>query len=242
MFLKEGVPVVISFGPFVDKTDGVTLETGLVSALDNATTGIKLSKGGAAQAVRSATVTASTYDAHGCYLVTLSATDTASVGRLRVIYTDAATCLPVWQDFVVLPTQVFNSLVAGSDVLDTNVTKWLDTACATPTTAGVPEVDVTYLNGGTTSLLNLIASATTIIRGTVDTTAFTATTTELEADDITEATADHYVGRLIGFVSSGELGQVVRITAYTLASGRGHFTYTTMVGSAPANNDTFVII
>jgi hypothetical protein len=241
MFLKEGVPVVISFGPFVDKTDGVTLETGLVSALDNATTGIKLSKGGVAQAVRSATVTPSTYDAHGCYLVTLSATDTASVGRLRVIYTDAATCLPVWQDFVVLPTQVFNSLVAGSDVLDTNVTKWLDTACATPTTAGVPEVDVTYLNGGTTSLLNLIASATTIIRGTVDNTAFTPTATEFECDDITEATADHYVGRLVTGVSGVNLGQVARITAYSLASGRGHFTVTTMT-DAFGNNDPIVII
>ena len=31
MFLKQSTAVVIQFGPFLDKTDGVTLETGLVT-------------------------------------------------------------------------------------------------------------------------------------------------------------------------------------------------------------------
>jgi len=39
MWLRQSTSVVISFGPFLDKTDGVTLETGLVSAIDHATTG-----------------------------------------------------------------------------------------------------------------------------------------------------------------------------------------------------------
>jgi len=34
-----------------------------------------------------------------------------------------------------------------ADVQAVNTTQWLGTACATPTTAGVPEVDVTYLGG-----------------------------------------------------------------------------------------------
>jgi hypothetical protein len=102
MYLKQSTSVVINFGPFVDATDGKTLETGLVSALDNATTGIMLSKNGGTLAVRHATVTASTYDAHGCYKVTLDTTDTGTLGSLRVIYTDAATCLPVWRDFTVV--------------------------------------------------------------------------------------------------------------------------------------------
>ena len=82
LFLKQSTAVVISFGPFVDKTDGVTLEVGLVSALDHATTGIWLSKNGGALTVRHASVTATTYDAYGCYRVTLDTTDTATLGTL----------------------------------------------------------------------------------------------------------------------------------------------------------------
>jgi hypothetical protein len=128
--------------------------------------------------------------------------------------------------------------VAGVPEVDT--THWNGTAVSTPTTAGVPEVDVIALNGTTTALLNFIASATSIIRGTVDNTAHTPTSTEFEADDITEATADHYVGRLVCWTSGVLLGQVARITAYSLATGRGHFTVTTMT-DAPGNNDTFSI-
>jgi hypothetical protein len=42
---------------------------------------------------------------------------------------------------------VYDSLFTDGDVLDTNVTQWLGTAAATPTTAGVPEVDVTFVSG-----------------------------------------------------------------------------------------------
>src|SRR3990172_1551829 len=112
--LKQSTAAVISFGPFVDKTDGVTLETGLVSALDHASTGIFLSKNGGALMIRNATVTASTYDAYGNYIVTLNTTDTNTLGRLRVQFSEAATCLPVWQDFFVLPAAMFNSLAATS--------------------------------------------------------------------------------------------------------------------------------
>ena len=123
MFLKQSTAVVISFGPFLDKTDGVALETGLVSALDHASTGIMLSKNGGTLAVRHATVTASTYNAHGCYKVTLDATDTGTLGALRVIYTDAATCLPVWWDFQVIAANVYDSLIGGGDILDVSLTQ-----------------------------------------------------------------------------------------------------------------------
>jgi len=133
-WIKQSTAVVISFGPFVDKTDGVTPETGLVSAIDHASTGIMLSKNGGAFAVRSATVTASTYDAYGNYRVTLSATDTNTLGALRVQFIETATCLPVWADFQVLPAMIYDSIVAGSDRLDTNVTHINDVATSSVTT------------------------------------------------------------------------------------------------------------
>lgn len=83
--------------------------------------------------------------------------------------------------------------------------------------------------------------AATIVRGTVDNTAFTPTTTSLEADDITEATADHYNGRVIIFTSGALQNQVTNINDYELSGGRGKFTYDQLT-EAPGNNDTFVIV
>ncbi len=123
MLLKQSTAVVLSFGPFVDPTDGVTLVTGLVSALDNGSTGIKLSKNGGALTIRHATVTATTYDAYGMYLVTLDTTDTNTLGAVRVAFAAAASCLPVWQDFQIVPANVYDSQVAGSTVLDVNASK-----------------------------------------------------------------------------------------------------------------------
>ena len=113
-WLKQSTAAVVSFGPFVDKTDGVTPEVGLVSALDHASTGIKLSKNGGALTIRNATVTATTYDDYGNYRVTIDTTDTGTLGRLRMQFVETATCLPVWQEFIVIPAAVFDSLVSGT--------------------------------------------------------------------------------------------------------------------------------
>ena len=122
MDLRQSTAVVIEFGPFLDKADGLALLSGLASAIDHATTGIKLSKNGGTLAVRHAPVTASTYDAHGCYKVTLDTTDTATLGTLRVIYTDPTTCLPVWQDFMVLTANAWDSTY-GAAVMACNTTQ-----------------------------------------------------------------------------------------------------------------------
>jgi len=142
LWLKQSTAKVVSFGPFLDKTDGVTEETGLVSALDHASTGIKLSKNGGALTIRHASVTATTYDAYGAYLVTLDTTDTNTLGTLRMAFNEAATCLPVWQDFMVLPANIFDSLVSGSDLVDVSMTQILGTAVASPATAGVLDVNL----------------------------------------------------------------------------------------------------
>jgi hypothetical protein len=112
--LRQSAAVTISFGPFVSPTDGVTLQTGLVSAIDHATTGIKLSKNGGALTIRHQNVTASTYDAYGNYIVTLDTTDTNTLGTLRVQFAAAASCLVVFQDFEVINTALWDALYAAS--------------------------------------------------------------------------------------------------------------------------------
>ena len=117
IFLRQGTAVVVNFGPFVSNTDGVTLVTSLVSALDNASTGIMLSTNAGTFAVRHAAVTATTYDAHGMYKVTLDTTDTATLGRLRMVYEAAASILPVWRDFHVISAAVYDSLIAVGNLV-----------------------------------------------------------------------------------------------------------------------------
>jgi len=154
-FLKKDTAAVISFGPFLDKTDGVSLEVGagIITSIDHATTGIFLSKNGGAGAIRHQNVTASELDAYGMFRVTLDTTDTNTAGRLRVMMAEAATFLPVWDDFMVLPTNVYDSLM-GTDLLDVNAAQWLG-AAVTLSTGNKPDVNIDEISDDTTAPGNL---------------------------------------------------------------------------------------
>ena len=157
LLLRQSTAKVISFGPFTDKTDGVTEETGLVSALDHGTTGIKLSKNGGALTIRHATVTATTYDALGHYRVTLDTTDTDTVGTLRVAFNEAATCLPVWETFQVLEEAVYDALFAASSA-GYQVPIWA-AANSTVALSATTVATVTTVNGLAANAVNASALA-----------------------------------------------------------------------------------
>ena len=103
-----------------------------------------------------------------------------------------------------------------------------------------------WINGGRLDLLldaviaNIALLDDGIVRGTVDTVVngHAPTTTEFQADDITEATADHYIGRIVTWLTGALTGQSTDITDYANVGGIGQFTVTAMT-DAPANNDTF---
>jgi hypothetical protein len=84
------------------------------------------------------------------------------------------------------------------------------------------------------------ASGSVVVEGEVDDTSFSPTTSAFETD-ITEATADHYNGRVIIFTSGNLVDQACVIQDYELVGGRGKFTVSTLT-EAPANGDDFVII
>lgn len=139
MFLRQSTAVTIQLGPAVDKTDGVTEETALSPT-------VYVSKAGAAFAARNS-ASAIAHDRNGWYRVPLDATDTNTLGPLHAFYQDSATHLPVWDKFIVLPANVYDALVVATDKLQTDVAEWGGSAIATPSVAGVPEVDITYVNG-----------------------------------------------------------------------------------------------
>lgn len=87
----------------------------------------------------------------------------------------------------------------------------------------------------------LALGATTMITGTVSWDNTNATTTVVYSDDVTEATADHFNGRLFVPTSGALLGQYTDITDYALDTGEGKFTVTALT-EPPADNTTFVIL
>ena len=154
LFLPQGVAAVIKFGEFVDKSDGVTLKTDAttITDIDHATTGIFLSKNGADAAVRHQNVTASVADDYGMMTVTLDTTDTNTLGTLDVLFAKAATYLPVHKSFMVIPVQVYNSIVGGSDLLDVSAAQFAgQTITAAGTVAMVSNTAISNLDAAVSS-------------------------------------------------------------------------------------------
>lgn len=103
--------------------------------------------------------------------------------------------------------------------------------------------DVIEIDSNADAAIRLALSADQIIPGTVDTVTntHTPTVTEFQADDILEATGDHYNGRIVIFTSGNLLAQATEIVDYQVVGGIGQFTVVAMT-DAPANNDTFIIV
>lgn len=104
----------IPLGYFVDSTDGDTAET----ALTIANTDIKLWKSGATSLANKNSGGA-THMAGGLYYAVLDATDSGTVGPMKV-FVHVAGALSVCLECLVLPANVYDSIV-GSDLLDTNI-------------------------------------------------------------------------------------------------------------------------
>ena len=112
MYLKQSTSVTAKIGPFVDESDGYTAEGSLTIAQAD----IRLSKNGGNFA-QSNDAGGATHDENGYYDITLDATDTNTLGRLQVAVNESG-ALPVWHEFMVLPSNVYDSLVSGSDNLE----------------------------------------------------------------------------------------------------------------------------
>ena len=115
-FLRQSTSVDVPIGPMLDESDARTAETTLTITQPD----IRLKKNGGNWAQKNAAQTLS-HEENGYYEVTLDATDTNTVGLLRLAVNEAG-ALPIWEDFMVLPANVYDSLIGGSDTLDVQVT------------------------------------------------------------------------------------------------------------------------
>jgi len=96
--------------------------------------------------------------------------------------------------------------------------------------------DVLAISTSTEAADNLEASAETIVIGAAA--AGTLSTTQMTSD-LSEATDDHYIGRIIIWTSGVLQDQATDITDY--AGANGLLTYTA-VTEAPGDGDTFIIV
>lgn len=193
----------IPLGPFVDSTDGNTQET----ALTIANTDIKLFKSGATTEA-SKNSGGATHIANGRYYAVLDATDTGTLGPMRV-YVHVAGALAVWLDCMVYNANVYDWLM-GAGAVDVNVKYWNDgTAVATPHTAGYPAV--TLKSGTGTGELNITAGTVNFIRSS---TAQAGSASSLTLDTGASSLTNNYKGLWLVLLSGTGAGQCRAITSY----------------------------
>ncbi len=126
LYLKQSTASQeVPLGYFVDSTDGNTEETGLAIA----NTDIKLWKSGAT-ALANKNSGGATHISNGLYYTVLDATDTNTLGPM-VIFVHVSGALPVRVETVVLAANIYDSWVAGTDVLDVSLTQISGSAVST---------------------------------------------------------------------------------------------------------------
>ncbi len=179
-FLRTNTAVRITVGPFLDKTDGVTPETGLTVTSCKLT--LMVDDSNVPTLVLDTNPTASggandmvhvTGDDAGFYDLELAAANVNYLGRAMLAITDGATHCPVFHEFMILPAMIYDSLVLGTDRLDTNVTHIGDTlqtardigasvllSSGTGTgqldfTSGIVKSNMTQITGNTAGATNL---------------------------------------------------------------------------------------
>ncbi len=214
-WLKQSTATTLALGPFVDDTDGKTAETALTISQSD----VLLWKEGGTTLAQKNESTSCTHRSNGVYTCPINATDTNTLGTLVVSVAESG-ALPVRQDYIVLPANIYDSFVLGTDLI---------------------EVDLSQIDGVDEHVEKFAASVNVIAYANVTNAGFSPTTTEFETSDITTAAADHWIGRVLIFGSGTLAQQATVITDYALSSGRGHFTVTALT-SAPANGVQFVIL
>lgn len=126
-YLRANTATKITVGPFVDGVDGVTPETGLT--VTNLKLTLMVDTGGVPTLVLNANATAAAgdndlvhvaNDTAGYYDLELTAAQCNYAGchaKLSINHATANTCLPVFDDFCILPAQVYDSLINANDQL-----------------------------------------------------------------------------------------------------------------------------
>lgn len=153
--LKQSTQVDVLIGPLIDDGDFKSVEESV--AYNAAGIDVDVVKGVTKADVTLANSSGDGYWRHvanGYYALTLSTTDTATLGHLRVTF-EATGVLPCWEYYVVVPANVYDSLVAGSDKLYTDAVE----ISSSSTAADGVESNIAYLDASINGLNDPTAAA-----------------------------------------------------------------------------------
>jgi len=122
MRIPKGYAGKLPIGPFSDKTDGTTPETGITLGAADVARAIKYSPTSATDI--SGYTWVGVTGAPGWYFLTCDASLTNTEGFLKIIVQDDDVCRPVVCNFEVVHAKAFNSLVDDTDQLEVDVVQW----------------------------------------------------------------------------------------------------------------------
>lgn len=214
LILKQSTQIKVRVGPFLDVADGFTPETGItLGAADEAEL---LKANGVATVDISGATWAAVTGCRGWYDLTLTTSHTDTVGELVIVVQDDSVCLPVCVRAYVVEEEIYDKLFASS-------------------AAGLLGVNAIQISGSVTAADKLELSALQIVSGTAQ---GTPTATLIDTD-LTEATNDHYNGRILIFTSGANINQARTITDY---NGTTKELTTDAFTEAPAAGDAFIIV
>jgi hypothetical protein len=149
----------IPLGPFLDTTDGDTEETGLTIA----NTDIKLWKAGATTLANKNSGGA-THISNGIYYAVLDATDTNTLGSMK-IFVHVAGALFCTLTCLVLPAASYDSLIAGTSNLSVNLVADQSAATIGTVTTVTNAVDISAT--GADTVLDEVVEGTTTLRHSI---------------------------------------------------------------------------
>lgn len=149
--LKQSTAATLVIGPAVDKTDGFTEETGLGAGTVDA---IGVYKHGATAITDLSATTTFTHRNDGMYTLTLSTSNTDTLGHLVLYIADESVCRPIRQEYLVVPANVYDSIVGGSDKLQVDTTQWAGQT-TTLSTGNLPDVNIAEISDDATAADNL---------------------------------------------------------------------------------------
>jgi hypothetical protein len=233
--LKQSTAITAIIGPFVDATDKITPETGLTLGAADFAELIKHNSGTVVD-ISAVTVTAVT-GASGLYTIPLTTSHTDTLGMLTLYIADTSLCVPMREDFMVVPANVWDSLF-GADLLQVDIAQLNNAVAASAiinsNSDGI-KADVIRISESSVAADNLEAGALATITGTVQSGSTNTTVTT----DLTEATGDHFNGREIVFTSGVLAQQAATISDY---SGSTKTLTVSQLTDVPVAGNTFVIV
>jgi len=232
-FLRKNTAVIVTVGPFYDKTDGVTIETALTITNERITLTADTDDGAAPTNILDNIAGATAATANDLNYITgndagmmqleLAAADTNRLGRMFLSITDAANHVPVFHEFMVVNAVLYDSFfstTAGAIPLAvagaTGGNFIAGTNAATTVTTGLTATFTGNLTGSVGSVTGAVGSVTAGV-AIAD-----ATSDAVIADAVwNAATASYGTAGTYGLLVETDLDAAVssRMATYTQPTG-----------------------